>query len=172
MTILIRNKIGWTYVKTKYKMETHQLFDSNHWVCNGHLLVLLSYDWANLDCHKMNCMGHTTHAGLLSRKFDASFTTLWFNWLHHGVIVACIIHHNRHNLRNISVWKNVKTAINIPYSRSHKFSMSTIQWLPCSRQSVLPWAHENQSEAPLHEKWAKKSKSWRQLIPYCPLFLT
>ena len=104
----------------------------------------------------MNCMGHTTHAGLLSRKFNASFTTQWFNWLHHGVVVACIIHHNRHILRNISPWKNVKTAIDIPYFRSHKVSMLTIQRLPCFRQSVLPWAHENQLEAPLHEKWAKK----------------
>ena len=47
----------------------------------------------DLNCRKMNCMRHTTHTRLLSRKFDASVMTPRFNCFHHGVIVACIMHY-------------------------------------------------------------------------------
>ena len=43
-------------------------------------------------------MGHTPHPCLIGMKFDSDLIAASFNALHHGVIVASVVHHYGYNL--------------------------------------------------------------------------
>ena len=52
-----------------------------------------------LNCCKMNCMGHASHAWVLCWEWYALLLASWLKRCHKHVVVADIVHYNNNDLR-------------------------------------------------------------------------